>query len=1495
MSKTMQSAFNNLVRTVPEGCGLQAAGYRNFRYPITPILSSARGVALALIAFVWISAGANVFADNVYWNFQTDTPTSGVPSGLTFSAVSQGNNNGTTTLLTASSVSSTYTGFSAANNAGAAARIGALNTAASGSAYFEFTITPNAGFSFNISAISFGSRETSTGPKNYTIRSSVDGYATDLATGSLSATSAWALRSNSGLNINGSSATTYRIYGYNGAGSASANTANWRIDDLTVTVIASGGSSSPTITLNPTSLSGLTTTTGANSSAASYTVTGTNLGATNVTVTPNSSLIEISTNASTGFATNALTLTQTGGVVSNTVYVRIANVATATNFSTTIANVSGSVSTNLTVSGSVTAAGTPSVAVSPTSATGLTNYVGQPSATTNYTVTGTNLVSNLVVTASTNVIEVSTNSSTGFTNSFSLAPAGDGTLSNTVYVRISAAASAGAVNGSVSNVSGSASNNFTVSGTVTQPALTLVLNPTSVAENAGAGASTGTVGIPFSLTNDLTISLVSSNTAAATVPSTVTITNGQTSATFAIAAVANTNSYVANTAVITASAANYSSANATLTVSNVDAPMPTYISLTNTNANSYTQDFNSLGTNSYAGAIPGGSNGAIANLGPSTGLNSINGWYAKQIAGSTTTAASLAADTGSGNGGNLYNYGTSGDANRALGCLASGGRTMAFGALVKNDTGGVLNGVRLTFKGEFWRSSTSVTNKLTFGYGLVDGTVVTTDNFLSAPANGLSALNVVGPAPVTSNGLLVGTNSTNQSTFTDVYVGAAIQPGAVLFIRWSDVDDSGNDAGLAIDDLFITASTGPLPADGVGSLSMANPDSAYNSLPVWPRGATNQVLRLSVKGTVTSGTINSAEITVPPAFTSGLTTSQITVEGSGRGTPVVGLVSNVLTVSGLQADVINPATIVLSNVTIPQTQGNISNDGNYVFAAKTQTGEGVLQTVGNSPVAYVTIPLANLGDVDTNGVPLDSNKMVAVSGTCTEENFNSSASTSAYIQDGQPDGTNKVGINVYSTLRNLFARSNSYVVLGSVLNYNGLTEVVVTNSTSVISFGAASYQPTPVTLTIGQLTAAHEAYEGSLVRVAGLSKATNGGAWALNSTTNSNNTVTYTGANVILQAGGTNLTARLNVGSTALTEPIYPAAITGIYGQFVAAAPYTGGGQIQPRDQADIEDAPGFRLELGNTQINEGGSFTSTTLTISRTGGSVGSVSGVLSAGTLGKIQVLEGGVAQQLPYSFTLADGIDSTTLTIEAIDNLVYGGDVNVELTVTDPAISNPLSPGSATVTILENETAPAPDTTKPVITLIGANPLLIANGGTYADPGATVTDNVDADRTINGTGTVNTAVAGDYTITYNAIDAAGNAAIAVTRTVRVAGPLGTTYSSWLGVGAPSDAAFWDYVYGATAPGALTSSLKPTSAITGGNLVLTYYVRQNTLGLTVTAKTSVDLGAGAGGWSTDGVTDVAVGAPATVNGVSVQQRTASVPVSGAKKFLKLEGVQAQ
>jgi hypothetical protein len=124
--------------------------------------------------------------------------------------------------------------------------------------------------------------------------------------------------------------------------------------------------------------------------------------------------------------------------------------------------------------------------------------------------------------------------------------------------------------------------------------------------------------------------------------------------------------------------------------------------------------------------------------------------------------------------------------------------------------------------------------------------------------------------------------------------------------------------------------------------------------------------------------------------------------------------------------------------------------------------------------------------------------------------------------------------------------------------------------------------------------------------------------------------------------------------------------------------------------------------------------------------------------------------------------------------------------------------------------------------------------------------------------------------------------------------ANPAGTTYSGWLSGGTASDAAFLDYVFGAVSAGTLDSSLKPTVAVTSGNLVLTYNVRQGTLGLTVTAQSSSDLATGAAGWGTSGVTDVAVGTPRTVNGVSVQQRTASISVSGGKKFLRVIAEQA-
>lgn len=78
---------------------------------------------------------------------------------------------------------------------------------------------------------------------------------------------------------------------------------------------------------------------------------------------------------------------------------------------------------------------------------------------------------------------------------------------------------------------------------------------------------------------------------------------------------------------------------------------------------------------------------------------------------------------------------------------------------------------------------------------------------------------------------------------------------------------------------------------------------------------------------------------------------------------------------------------------------------------------------------------------------------------------------------------------------------------------------------------------------------------------------------------------------------------------------------------------------------------------------------------------------------------------------------------------------------------------------------------DLTPPQITLIGAATMYVECGNTFTDPGAVVTDNVDVfPAPIKGTGTVNTQVAGTYTLTYNVRDAAGNSADTKTRTVIV-----------------------------------------------------------------------------------------------------------------------------
>jgi len=87
--------------------------------------------------------------------------------------------------------------------------------------------------------------------------------------------------------------------------------------------------------------------------------------------------------------------------------------------------------------------------------------------------------------------------------------------------------------------------------------------------------------------------------------------------------------------------------------------------------------------------------------------------------------------------------------------------------------------------------------------------------------------------------------------------------------------------------------------------------------------------------------------------------------------------------------------------------------------------------------------------------------------------------------------------------------------------------------------------------------------------------------------------------------------------------------------------------------------------------------------------------------------------------------------------------------------------------------NRTVNVVDTTIPVISLLGSNPLNISFGGSYSEFGATATDAAWGNLTssiVIVNSSVNTTRIGSYNVTYNVMDGSGNNATQVIRTVNV-----------------------------------------------------------------------------------------------------------------------------
>jgi hypothetical protein len=195
---------------------------------------------IALLAICSFSIAQN----DIYWNSTTTAPTS-IPGGANYTVGSftQNNNNGTTTFNSTASASSGYTftlngattSASGTNNFVLSPKSGTLDLSSTGSTYAEVIITPASGYEINIANVNFASRATGTGPTSYSIQSVIAGTSTQLASGSLSTLSSWEYKNNTATILGGvNQPVAIRIYGYNGTGSS--GTANWRLDDIVISV-----------------------------------------------------------------------------------------------------------------------------------------------------------------------------------------------------------------------------------------------------------------------------------------------------------------------------------------------------------------------------------------------------------------------------------------------------------------------------------------------------------------------------------------------------------------------------------------------------------------------------------------------------------------------------------------------------------------------------------------------------------------------------------------------------------------------------------------------------------------------------------------------------------------------------------------------------------------------------------------------------------------------------------------------------------------------------------------------------------------------------------------------------------------------------------------------------------------------------------------------------------------------------------------------------------
>lgn len=248
----------------------------------------------------------------------------------------------------------------------------------------------------------------------------------------------------------------------------------------------------------------------------------------------------------------------------------------------------------------------------------------------------------------------------------------------------------------------------------------------------------------------------------------------------------------------------------------------------------YTQNFDKVGGYSDSGV-----NSYTMVFGSNT---TFAGWYASNVswngtafsyADVTSARVSIGSDS---TVQSLFIFRPSASASRYEGALGSIPIDANSGGTISREIGGIYYGVQIVnnttttltsfsfgYTGEQWGWGSSGANALTVSYQ-IGGTDMTSGAWVgvagatfnsplfSNPTSGVSSLN--------------GNDVANQVTLAQTITGVTIAPGESIWIRFFDVNNTGYDQGLAVDNFWFTTSAVPEPSTyaviaGVGMMLAA--------------------------------------------------------------------------------------------------------------------------------------------------------------------------------------------------------------------------------------------------------------------------------------------------------------------------------------------------------------------------------------------------------------------------------------------------------------------------------------------------------------------------------------------------------------------------------------------------------------------------------------------------------------------------------------------------